>query len=135
MPPPNYVGRAPIFTGAAPSKLKQWEWGRDKKHANQVDLLLEKIGAFRRRDLTNAKLVSTFLRRRVQPLRLRCLPMWEYIGSADPDRCSIEEFTPEEVRLLLTAITDGASSASLFGGPPALNHSIRSELVRLFLDA
>ncbi|WVZ93365.1 hypothetical protein U9M48_039352 [Paspalum notatum var. saurae] len=40
--PPNYVYRAPVFTGVAPSKWKQWAWGRDKKQANQVDFILEK---------------------------------------------------------------------------------------------
>ncbi|WVZ84997.1 hypothetical protein U9M48_031962 [Paspalum notatum var. saurae] len=34
VPPPDYVGRAPVFTSVAPSKRKQWEWGRDKKQAN-----------------------------------------------------------------------------------------------------
>ena len=98
-----------------------------------MDFILEKISALRCRDLTGAKLVATFLRKRVQPLRLRRSPMWEYVGMADPDRCSSKELTSEEVRALLTAITEGASSASLSGGPRALNHSIRSELVRFFL--
>ncbi|WVZ80767.1 hypothetical protein U9M48_028220 [Paspalum notatum var. saurae] len=125
--PPNYVGRALVFTGVAPSKQKQWEWGWDKKHANQVDFLLEKINALRRCDLIGAKLVSTFLCRRVQPLWLRRFPMWEYVGLADPDRCSSEELTPEEIWLRLTAITEGAYRRA---SPVALRLSIiRSRVI------
>ena len=93
--PPGYIGRAPAFTGAAPSRQDQWDWGREKRSANQVGFLLEKIGLLRRRGLTGVVLVSTFIQRALQPLRCRRFPMWEYTGAADPDRISGKELTPE----------------------------------------
>ena len=132
MPPPGYVGRAPAFTGATPSRRVQWDWGREKRSINQVGFHLEKIGLLRRRGLTGVVLVSTFIRRAIQPLRLRRLPMWEYTGTADPDRFSDEELTSGETRLRVITITEGTSTANFFGGPLALNHSIKEHLVSLF---
>ncbi|KAJ1292122.1 hypothetical protein BS78_02G368200 [Paspalum vaginatum] len=96
VPPPSYVGRAPVFTSGAPTKRAEWEWGRDERHANQVELLLERIDTLRRRWLTSTKLVYTFLYRRVQPLRLRQHGIWGYIGIGDPDRSLPNELSPEE---------------------------------------
>ncbi|WVZ69946.1 hypothetical protein U9M48_018659 [Paspalum notatum var. saurae] len=125
MPPPGYVGRAPAFTGAAPSRRVQWDWGREKRSVNQVGFLLEKIGFLCRRGLTGVVLVSTFIQRAVQPLRFRHFPMWEYTGAADPDRFSGEELTSAEIRLRVIAITEGTSTANFFGSP--LPSTIRSK--------
>ncbi|WVZ79793.1 hypothetical protein U9M48_027329 [Paspalum notatum var. saurae] len=132
MPPPGYVGRAPAITGAAPLRRVQWDWDREKRSINQVGFLLEKIGLLRRRGLTGVLLVSTFIRRAVQPLRFRHFPMWEYTGAADPDRISGEELTSAEIRLRVIAITEGTLTVNFFGGPLALNHSIKEDLVSLF---
>ncbi|WVZ95904.1 hypothetical protein U9M48_041611 [Paspalum notatum var. saurae] len=118
----------PAFTGATPLKRAQWDWGREKKSANQVGFLLEKIGLLHRRGLIGVVLVSTFIRRAVQPLRFRRFPMWEYTGAADPDRISGEELTPAEIRLRVIAITEGTSTANFFDGPLALNHLIKEDL-------
>ena len=105
--------------------------GREKRSANQVGFILEKIG-LRRRGLTGVVLVSTFIRRALQPLRCRRFPMWEYTGVADPDRIFGEELTPTEIRLRVIAITEGTSTANFLGGPLALNHSIKEDLVGFF---
>lgn len=130
VPPPNFIGMAPAFTGREPSRIKQWSWGCETRHRNQVNFLLEGMARLRDQGLVGAKLVHVFIRRWIQPCRLRRNGLWAYSGQGDPDRNSPDALTHEDIRTYVGAITEGASSSSSWSADPtALSASLLSYLV------
>src|SRR5664279_4755347 len=57
------------------------------------------------KEVTSIHLISTFIRRRVQPLQARVHGMWEYVGSSDPTRTREDELSRDELETRVRAIT------------------------------
>jgi hypothetical protein len=55
------------------------------------------IAELAKRGLTSAHIMANWLQRRVQPLKLRSHPAWEYLGRCNPTQEDPSNFTEEEV--------------------------------------
>ena len=63
---------------------------------HEADRLMEAVSRLQG-EITGVDLISTWVRRRIQPLQARQHPMWEYSGPADPTRIGQEELSNSEV--------------------------------------
>lgn len=57
-----------------------WNQCAKEVATDQVEVLLEKIGELRARGLTGARVYMRFLQWRIQPLRVRQNPGYQYLG-------------------------------------------------------
>ena len=57
------------------------------------------------KQVTGLHLVSTFIRRRIQPLQAWVHGMWMYSGSSDPTRTREDELSRDELETRIRAIT------------------------------
>ena len=64
-------------------------------------------------ELSGGELISVFVGRRVQPLQHRASPMWQYLGPANPTRCSPEEFESSELLTRLQWVTKYSSDSEM----------------------
>ena len=60
--------------------------------------------------MTGAIVVSSWLRRQIQPLQCRTHPMFEYMGLHDPSRFSSEKTSRDEAMVLLYNLFEGVTS-------------------------
>ena len=60
--------------------------------------------------MTGATVVSSWLRRQIQPLQCRSHPRFEYTGLHDPSRFSSEKTGRDEAMVLLYNIFEGVTS-------------------------
>ena len=79
-------------------------------NADQVGELLQRIAKQRREGFTGATIVSSWLRRQVQPLQCRSRLGFEYMGLYDPSRFSSEKTSQDEAMVLLYNLFEGVSS-------------------------
>jgi len=79
-------------------------------NANQVGEIFERIANLRRDGVTGATVVSSWLRRQVQPLQCRSRLGFEYMGLYDPSRFSSEKTSRDEAMLLLYNLFEGVGS-------------------------
>ena len=104
-----------------------------------IKSFLERICTLKQQGLTSFSFVSSFLRRRVQPLKERENFGFEYSGAEDPSRMvPTLELTDEEVLEHLQKMLKGVSVVSLAvleysanNPPPAMSCSF---LMRVLLD-
>ena len=76
---------APALPERTPGPPKQCnEWYALAGNADQVEELLERIAKRQREGVTGATIVSSWLRRQVQPLQSRIHSGFEYTGLYDP---------------------------------------------------
>ncbi|OEL37744.1 hypothetical protein BAE44_0001237, partial [Dichanthelium oligosanthes] len=54
--------------------------------------------------LTGVRVMWTLFKRRIQPLKARARPLFQYSGPADPMCESLEELEPSEVRARVCAV-------------------------------
>ncbi|OEL26742.1 hypothetical protein BAE44_0012237, partial [Dichanthelium oligosanthes] len=54
--------------------------------------------------LTGVKVLWTFFERRIQPLKARAHPMFQYTGAGDPTRISPDELAPVKVKSRVWAV-------------------------------
>ena len=69
-------------------------------NADQVGELLKRIAMLRRKGVTGATVVSSCLRRQIQPLQYRSHPGFEYTGLRDPSRFSSEKTSRDEAMVV-----------------------------------
>ena len=86
------------------------EWCVPAGNADQVGELLTRIAMRRRKGVTGATVVSSWLRRQIQPLQSRVHSGFEYTGLYDPSRFSSEKTSREGAILLLCNLFEGVSS-------------------------
>jgi len=79
-------------------------------YPNQVGELLKRIAKRRREGVTGATVVSSWLRRQIQPLQCRSHLGFEYTGLYDPSRFSSEKTSRDEAMVLLYNLFEGVSS-------------------------
>ena len=72
--------------------------------------LLRKIARQWKEGVTGATVVSSWLRRRVQPLQFRSHLGFEYTGLHDPSRFSSEKTCRDEAMVLLYNLFEGVTS-------------------------
>ncbi|OEL27342.1 hypothetical protein BAE44_0011639 [Dichanthelium oligosanthes] len=86
-----------VSKGFLPSK--EWDCGTTKVERRKwVNPAVAALKQLKNAGLTAVGLLWTFFERRVQPLKARTCPMFEYAGPADPTRESGMELTPVEVK-------------------------------------
>ena len=89
------------------------EWCVPAGNANQVGEIFERIAKLRRDGVTGATVVSSWLRRQVQPLQCRSRLGFEYMGLYDPSRFLSEKTSRDEAMVLLYNLFEGVSSISV----------------------
>ena len=60
--------------------------------------------------MTGATVVSSWLRRQIQPLQCRTHPGFKYTGLHDPSRFSSEKTSRDEAMVLLYSLFEGVTS-------------------------
>ena len=60
--------------------------------------------------MTGATIVSSWLRRQIQPLQCRTHPGFEYTGLHDPSRFSSDKTSQDEAMVLLYSLFEGVTS-------------------------
>ena len=86
------------------------EWYALAGSSDHVEELLKKIAKRRREGVTGATVVSSWLRRQVQPLQCRSHLGFEYTGLYDPSRFSSEKTSRDEAMVLLYNLFEGVST-------------------------
>ena len=112
----------PFTVGKEIRPKRTWRNELSKPETVEVKKLVEKIQALKAGSgapLTGVQIMTTFVRRRIQPLQLRSHGMWEYSGSEDPTRVSTEDYSPTEVEKKVRSLTK-LTSANPFPGPPSV---------------
>ena len=79
-------------------------------NANQVGELLKWIARLGREGVTGNTIVSSWLRRQIQPLQCRSHPGFDYTGLRDPSRFSSEKTGRDEAMVLLYNLFEGVST-------------------------
>ena len=72
--------------------------------------LLKRIARLRREGVTGAMVVSSWLRRQIQPLQCRTHPEFEYTGLHDSSRFSSEKTSRHEAMVFLYNLFEGVTS-------------------------
>jgi len=81
-----------------------------EKDLQKIELLLGRINVLKQQGLFGFRIVASYLRRRVQPLKTRENYVFEYVGAEDPFRMvPMVELTEEEVLECLHKILKGVS--------------------------
>ena len=115
------LGMDPFTVGQEIRPKRTWRNELSKPETVEVKKLVEKIQALKAgpgAPLTGIQIMTTFVRRRIQPLQHRAHGMWEYSGSEDPTRVSTEDYSPTEVERRVRSLTK-LTSANPFPGPPS----------------
>ncbi|XP_066342101.1 uncharacterized protein [Miscanthus floridulus] len=132
----NLIPSLVVHSGSGPVVNDRW----DKKLESPAEIqaiqpLLDRISMLKQQGLTGFGIVSSFLRRRVQPLKEREHLGFEYSGAEDPSRMvPALELTGEEVLERLQKMLKGVSVI-----PPAISEFSAinpppAELGRNFVD-
>ena len=104
-----------IHSGSGPS-VNDW-WEKNSLMPNELQVIqpfLEQISTLKQQGLTDFGIISSFLRRRVQPLKERENLGFEYFGAKDPSRMvPTLELTDKEVLEHLQKMLKGASVVPL----------------------
>ena len=102
---------APALPERTPGPLKQrHEWYAQAGNLDQVGELLKRIAKRWKEGETRATVVSSWLRRQVQPLQCRSRLGFEYMGLYDPSRFSLEKTSRDEAMVLLYNLFEGVGS-------------------------
>ena len=94
--------------------MRRASWSHSLTAAESAELtpFLDRISLLKD-ELSGGELISVFVGRRVPPLQHRASPMWQYLGPADPTRCSPEEFESSELLTRLQWVTKYSSDSEM----------------------
>ena len=102
---------APALPERTPGPPKQHnEWYAHAENLDHVGELLKRIAKRRKEGVTGATVVSSWLRRQIQPLQCRSHLGFEYTGLYDPSRFSSEKTSRDEAMVLLYNLFEGVTS-------------------------
>jgi len=104
----NHAHTLPERTPGPPKQRN--EWYALAGNADQVGELLKRIAKQQREGVTVATVVSSWLRRQIQPLQCRIHPGFEYTGLYDLSRFSSEKTGRDEAMVLLYNLFEGVST-------------------------
>jgi hypothetical protein len=82
----NHAPSLPAFTGRLPKQNPNWTRFETPGDSDQVKELLELIADHKSAGLTAVYVMGDWLRRRIQPLKLRARLGFEYVWEQDPTR-------------------------------------------------
>jgi hypothetical protein len=104
----------PEFAADAPlQRLARWKHTTTDEEELEVALLVSKVEALRvESNLNGIQLMTTFVRRRVQPLCARPRGMWLYEGSSDSTRIVPTELSTSEIEKRVRVLTKFSSDDS-----------------------
>ena len=86
-------------------------------HAQALFEQMTVLQTTRGKELGGIQIMSTFVRRRIQPLCARHHPMWLYSGRKDSTRISREELGPEELHKIICSLTSLADKSEVSYDP------------------
>ena len=111
----NLIPSLSVHSGSGPLVNDRWDKNPvSPAEVQAIQPLLNKISMLKQQGLTGFGIVSSFLRRRVQPLKEREHFGFEYSGAEDPSRMvPALELTDEEVLERLQKMLKGASVVPL----------------------
>jgi hypothetical protein len=89
----NDVPQLPDRTGKPPVLRLEWNTELSKGDMDQVDEFLALIAAHKEMGVTDASVMMSFFKRRIQPIQQRHTLGFEYMGAEDPSRMCVEELT------------------------------------------
>ena len=99
--------------------LPSWKNKISKVEASEVKQLMPKVEKAVKaleQDYGGVRLISIFIRRRLQPLQARASSMWEYSGSSDKSRLGRKDFEKEEdLEMAIKGIIKGKKTNDLPG--------------------
>jgi hypothetical protein len=78
---------------------------------DQVDELLDTIAAHKEMEVTDASVMFSFFKRRVQPIQQHHILGFEYKGAEDPSRMCAEELTDEAALTRIRRVLLGVDAA------------------------
>ncbi|XP_072147245.1 uncharacterized protein [Setaria viridis] len=113
----NHNPALPIVTGHAPKHSNKWIEEPAEDNQELLDLMV-RIAELKRAGLSGINVAASFLKRRVQPLKLRENLGYEYIGFEDPSRMSSRDISDDAVVILL------AKFFKSFQGVPVVDECI-----------
>ena len=88
---PSYIGHRPVVK-------EPWSSLPEREEMKQAVLLLEKLATYKSEEGFNGiSIVRSFLGRRIQPIKERVHPVYEYEGVQDATRESPDRWTKEEM--------------------------------------
>ena len=89
-------------------RKRTWKHKITDAEKTETDELMSQVEALRMtegKQVSGLHLISTFIRRRIQPLQARVHGMWMYSGSSDPTRTRGDELSRDELETRIRAIT------------------------------
>ena len=123
---------APTLPERTPGPPKQrHKWCMPAGNADQVEELLKWIARRRREGVIGATVVSSWLRRQVQPLQSHIHSGFEYMGLRYPSRFLSEKTGRDEAMVLLYNLFEGVSSISVLLDLFHVNNSLKQ--VRFYI--
>ena len=72
-------------------------WNKKSVHDSQIPELLDRIASLRQKHITGDAVVFDRMKRRIQPLQARETFGFQYQGTSDPSRYSVEEISNGEI--------------------------------------
>ena len=102
-------------------KKRTWNHHLSAKEEAEANRLLAQVSALQTtpgREVTGFHLISTFLRRRVQPLQARLHAMWGYDGPNDLTRTRRIDFSYDELEYHVRMITAIPKTEPCANKPP-----------------
>ena len=113
----NHAPALPERTLGPPKQRN--EWYAHAENLDQVGDLLKRIAKWQKEGVTGATVVSSWLRRQIQPLQCRSHLGFEYTGLYDPSQFSSEKTSRDEAMVLLYNLFEGVSTIPIL---PQLFH-------------
>ena len=104
----NHAPTLPKRTPESPRQRN--EWYAQAGNLDQVGELLKRTAKWRREGVTGATVVSSWLRRQIQPLQCHSHLGFEYTGLYDPSLFLSEKTSRDEAMVLLYNLFEGVSS-------------------------
>jgi hypothetical protein len=97
----NHAPSLPAFTGCLPKQNVNWTKAEAQGDKDQVNELLELITELKLAGLTAVHVMGDWLRRRIQPLKLRERLGFEYVWEEDPTREKTTPVSDKSVKKIL----------------------------------
>jgi hypothetical protein len=122
---PEFTGRTPEFSADRWASLPaDWEEG-------SAEILASRLGQAITAGLTGTNILRVFLSRRVQPLKQRDHPLFEYTGSSDSTRETPDLLSDVKLKARLKKLLEPRTSITLSGGPAPYYSAHPPDPVRL----
>jgi hypothetical protein len=113
------------------TKKRSWRHELSTTEAAEADRLMARVLELQKtvgKEVAGVQIISTFIRRRVQPLQARAHAMWQYTGAADPTRVHKEKLSTNELETRIRSLTTLTAKDSLTSKPSVAPYGEGKEL-------